>query len=517
MQFEKDVFISYAHIDDEALSDGIKGWISEFHKALQIRLSQLLGDEPRIWRDNKLQGNDFFTPEIEDQFHKLKIMISVITPRYVKSEWCNKEVSLFYKAAKDTGGLVVENKSRIFKVIKTPVDLEEQPEIMRGLLGYKFFRREREDSAPIEFGMHGQDDDKEYWNRLNDVAYDVSQLIKKLSNFSSTSTTGIPVSGTGLPAPSRRVVYLAETAFDMEEYRDSLKRELEDKGYSVLPDKNIKPVASVYTNEVNRILAECSLSIHLVGSSFGLVPDGENDKSVLVIQNELAAEKSKSNGLRRLIWVPELSTSNDERLTDFIDQLKHKEDLHEGSDLLQGSIEDFKFAIFDTLKELDEADKKAEELKKKQEAAVSSAAVAGTESNADDVKTIYIVCDQRDLADVQLIDDYLYNQGYNPIKTVFEGSQDELVKAHEDSLRDSDAVLIYYGNANEAWLRTKISELKRKPAYAGSKRLLASMIYLGAPGSATKTGYRTRDVQAVVNGLNGFQPELLNDLITKLT
>ena len=37
MKFEKDIFISYAHIDDESISDEEKGWITEFHRALEIQ------------------------------------------------------------------------------------------------------------------------------------------------------------------------------------------------------------------------------------------------------------------------------------------------------------------------------------------------------------------------------------------------------------------------------------------------------------------------------------------------
>ena len=42
-EFESDLFVSYAHIDDQALTEGQKGWISTFHRALEIRLAQLLG------------------------------------------------------------------------------------------------------------------------------------------------------------------------------------------------------------------------------------------------------------------------------------------------------------------------------------------------------------------------------------------------------------------------------------------------------------------------------------------
>ena len=38
-----DVFISYAHIDDQALTEGQKGWITQFHCILEVRLGQALG------------------------------------------------------------------------------------------------------------------------------------------------------------------------------------------------------------------------------------------------------------------------------------------------------------------------------------------------------------------------------------------------------------------------------------------------------------------------------------------
>lgn len=519
MNFEKDVFISYAHIDDDPLIEGMKGWITEFHTALEVRISQILGEHPKIWRDSKLQGNDFFSPEIESQFPKLKLMISIVTPRYVKSEWCTKEVDLFSKAAASSGGLVVDNKSRIFKIVKTPVDLDIQPPIMKPLLGYEFYRVDPQTKRPTEFGVRGKEKDIEiqYWTKLDDVAYDVAQLISKLDQVTVNPNDSTPPPMAELPgvAPStepytKRNIYLAETSYDMDEYRDNLKRELENKGFTVFPNKNIKPVASVYKSEVTSMMSQCSLSVHLIGSSYGLIPDG-GDQSVMVIQNDLAAEQSKSNNLNRLIWAPELTPSEDPRLINFLEKIKLNDDLQKGSDLLHGTIEEFKFAIFDTLKELDRLDKEKQAQKDKAVIPSTGGGHADTE-----VKTIYIVCDQRDLSAVQAIDDCLYDSGFNVYKSIFEGTQEELSAAHEDSLRDCDAVLIYYGNANEAWLRAKISELKRKPALTDARPLLGSMVYLGDPSTASKAAYRSRDVQFVVNGLAGFQPALLTDFINKL-
>ena len=72
MQFQTDIFISYAHIDDESLIQNQKGWISEFHRALDIRLAQLLGRRPVIWRDDSLQGMMYLTNRLLINFQKLQ-------------------------------------------------------------------------------------------------------------------------------------------------------------------------------------------------------------------------------------------------------------------------------------------------------------------------------------------------------------------------------------------------------------------------------------------------------------
>ena len=53
-KFEADAFISYAHLDNVALVEGHKGWVANLHRALEVRVGQLLGKSPHIWRDPKL-------------------------------------------------------------------------------------------------------------------------------------------------------------------------------------------------------------------------------------------------------------------------------------------------------------------------------------------------------------------------------------------------------------------------------------------------------------------------------
>jgi hypothetical protein len=180
--FDIDIFISYAHSDDAPLIKGEEGWVSKFHRALEVRLGQLMKD-PKILRDLKLQGNDEFSEEIISKLRKSKILVAIISPRYLQSQWCMKELREFIKTAQSSGGIYVGNKSRIFKIAKTYVPHEEHPDEIRGLLGYDFFRFDRLDdnARPHEFMLEkGSPYYHEFIEKLNDLTYDIVDLIKEI-------------------------------------------------------------------------------------------------------------------------------------------------------------------------------------------------------------------------------------------------------------------------------------------------------------------------------------------------
>ena len=141
--FENQLFISYAHIDNEHFSGTSEGWIDLLHERLEIRLAQLLGKPLKIWRDRKLRGNDLFNDTIVIELARTAILISVITPRYIESPSCRSEVEDFSRLAASNGGLQISDKHRVFKVVKTYVAFEEHPAVVRDLLGYEFFQRDQ--------------------------------------------------------------------------------------------------------------------------------------------------------------------------------------------------------------------------------------------------------------------------------------------------------------------------------------------------------------------------------------
>ncbi|MCK4762809.1 MAG: TIR domain-containing protein, partial [Candidatus Aminicenantes bacterium] len=294
MSFETDVFISYAHIDNLPLKEGEKGWVAKFHRALEVRLSQLLGEKPRIWRDQKLQGNDFFGEEIVDQFPKTAVMISIISPRYIKSEWCTREIDEFCKAAASKVGIKIGSKSRIFKIIKTAVPYDEHPGEIADTLGYEFYIVDPDSGRVKELNDKCPGDlEQMYWAKLDDIAHDICDLLDKIKN---TGETGI-----SLPR-EQLTVYLAETGFDVKEQRDIIKRELIASGYKIVPDCQLPPIEAEFNKTAAIFLEQSALSIHLIGGSYGMIPE-DSRESIVIMQNKLAAQKSKTGNFLRLIWL----------------------------------------------------------------------------------------------------------------------------------------------------------------------------------------------------------------------
>src|SRR5271165_1487856 len=150
MPYDKHIFISYAHLDNQPLTPEQEGWVSRFHESLQTILTMRLGQKAKIWRDKKLSGNDSFADEIVSQFPKTEILVSVLSKCYVKSEWCKRELQEFCRLC---GDLRVGNKYRIMKVIKLPLDnADPLPPPMNEMLGYEFFTYQDREQAktPLE-------------------------------------------------------------------------------------------------------------------------------------------------------------------------------------------------------------------------------------------------------------------------------------------------------------------------------------------------------------------------------
>lgn len=494
MRFEKDLFISYAHIDNKPLTPEQQGWITRFHESLEALLSMRMGGEARIWRDNKLRGNDVFAPEIVDQFAQTAVLVSVLTPRYLNSEWCNKEVAEFCKRAEESGGMVVENKSRIFKVLKTPVDTQESlPQVVRAVLGYEFFTIE--DGTPLELdSAYGEKFAQDYNRKVGKLAWDVSQLLKTLR----TLETGTGDNGNGKQGPAKPTVYLAECSYDRTQAREILEGELKRHGNAVLPDQELPRKEVEYVAAVEGLLKRCQLSIHLVGEAYGGVPDGRSQKSVVVLQNELAAKRSRSDELKRVIWVPEGTHSEQAQQQAFIDTLHQDAEAQIGADLITADIEGLKTSIHAILTKLE---------KPEPQLPVEQAAAA------DQAKLIYLICNEKDRKATVPVRKFCRGLGFGVAIPAFEGDATGVREVHQQLMTNAAAVILFYGAGDEAWKRTLDNELKKMPGYRSGKPLLASYTFLADPKTTDKEDLIAMEEPNLIDGFGDFSETMMTPFV----
>jgi hypothetical protein len=475
--FVNDIFISYAQLDNEPLSPDEDGWVSRFHASLARHLNPRLGAPARIWRDDSLQGNDVFPAEIVEQLSGTALLVSVLSPRYIRSDWCARELREFCERAEASGGVVVNNKARVFKVILLPVDTQDGlPPVVKDTIGYEFFTSE--DGAPFEL-----DDPTAvaYKQRVGKLAWEIKELLKSLETDSGDSAEFVE-------APAETTVYLAHCSYDQQENREALETELRRLGYAVLPDRELPGTEPEYVAAVESLLERCTLSVHLVGTKYGAVPTGPTERSVVVLQNDLAVRKSKSGGLSRVIWLPEGTESEHERQQAFIEALHEDAEAQFGADLITADFEALKTLIHATLRKLAKPEAQQPEGR----------------PVASGVPLIYMICTEKDRKATVPARKYLRAQGFEVELPAFEGDATAIRDAHRQLMSECDAVLLYYGVGDEAWKRTVDSDLRKMAGYERAKPLLANYTYLADPVTGDKDELIELEEPDLIDGIGEF-------------
>jgi hypothetical protein len=106
---------------------------------------------------------------------------------------------------------------------------------------------------------------------------------------------------------------------------------------------------------------------------------------------------------------------------------------------------------------------------------------------------IYLICDSRERDTIRPLQKYLFEQQFETILTAFEGNDTELRVDHEIHLRESEAVLIYYGAGSEPWFRQKLGDLRRISSLGRIVPLCAAAILVAPPSTPSKEHLLTRD------------------------
>ena len=341
-----DIFISCAQLDDQPLSEGKEGWVTQFRRNLKVRLEQLSGETVTLASYPMLPGDSSVDETVIKQLPDIKTMVSVLSPPFAKSGGCRRGIEEFCEQTQRSGKFYVKDRPRLFKVLKTPIDDGDFPphvdDVLRRLVAFEFYERDPETGRFREFDeAFGEQARQRYYEKVYDLAYEIAQVLKyqrdDLLNETPTAASG-------------KRIYLSETTSDLQDEHDRLRRELLEQGHVVLPERPLPLVAGEFQDAVRAYLEQCDLAIHLIGGRYGLVPEDMN-LSVVVVQNALAAEQSSQSNLERLIWMPRDLRPRDDRQAAFIRQITEDADAQRGADVIEDTLENLKEVIEDKCKE----------------------------------------------------------------------------------------------------------------------------------------------------------------------
>jgi hypothetical protein len=118
-EFDYDVFISYAHNDDQPVLG--EKWVTELDNELRTLVLEYLGQEPAFWRDPDIRNNEDFREKIASRLARTATLLTVVSESFFERPWCQLELEEFCRNAESRLGLRVGEKVRIFKVFKSEI------------------------------------------------------------------------------------------------------------------------------------------------------------------------------------------------------------------------------------------------------------------------------------------------------------------------------------------------------------------------------------------------------------
>ncbi len=487
MNEKYDIFISYCQDDNTPFIPGDDpGWVSDLHETLDTRLKQVRGESCKIFRDTELGGigatlSDAIRKRIEDT----TFLLVIVSPLYINSKWCNLERDAFINKFGVEEG--INNIIRIDKLLDPPPPEQPEPPLPQELenkYGYRFYENDPETNKPTEISLRKDKvSAKKFHAVINDIAYHLREVLNEEPPIDDSR---------------KNTIYLADTSSDMQECRMEIERELSQRRYNIIPNKQLSTLHSETRNRAKECLERSFLSIHIVGKEYEPLQQYEDNQSIIELQFDEAIKMCSKNELKTLVWMPTGLEPSDQNQKKLIKKMQNDENK---DDFIICTIEDFKTEINTVI------DSKERE-------------IGYNEPKEPKGKTVYLYCNKEDLSKdnrgkrtnhINDIKKTLYNEGYEVLTTEYEGDESEIKKIHQDYLKDCDAILLYLGASNRTWNRDVVIELRKHPDFDRSSPLLARGIYVEKDLDPPATQLAT-----IIQGIDSYSSESLKRFLNKL-
>ncbi len=461
--YNYDIFISYAHLDNERMFD--EGWVETFYKSLGWCLGSRTGrmSDIKIWWDNKkLDGTKLFDNTIGDGVEQSAIMISLVSKFYLESKYCALEMDMFSKkACAEPIGLNLKDRKRMVHVLLQDIHFDEWPAHFSGSTGFSFFT----DPEKVKLGKIMKARSPEYIEKMDMLADSILDLLNEFRAEALTKESATPVlkeaaitvnevtasksvgTDTGALAakatPGKKdddfTIYFAEVTDSLITTRKRTIAELEKKGYTIItldPANNLQQ----HSGQVKQVLTGADLSVHLLDLYPGREIEGDTVTWYPKLETELGIQSTASN----MIWTPqlELSEVEEEGYRAFLASLDNGIVSAEKTEV----IHDHKSMITQHVTDL------AEKLRSRKLARQIRA-----ESSAEKTTQVLIDTNIDDQASAWDLGKALIENGFQPV--IYPGVKDPTMNIDvlADRISQVQKLIFYYGNADKDWIKQRMS------------------------------------------------------------
>jgi len=413
---KNDVFISYAHFDNEGGATGER-WVSDFVQRLEGALKQRLGCPVDIYFDTRsLEGHQVLT-EILDNVRRSAVFVPILSPSYVNRKWTKDELEAFVTAE-------IANRI-IFTIERLPLETEgEYPESLRERKRSQFWFR-TEDSGVVDILTPGLKPER-YFGAITDV---VDHMARQLRTLKSAGGIGAQPAGGGGEIGRIEVVgegppvLLAQVTEDLDEQRDQVRRHLEQFNMRVLPANLYPQGGEDFAAAYNADLANAALFVQLLGPVAGRRPP-DLPQGYAQFQYETALAK----GVPAMQWRrPDLDPAT-------------VTGPHAGL-IGAPSVQAMSLQAF-----------KAEIVRRMQTPPPPPPKPAASRS----ASTVFINAVQGDIELAAKLEDDFVKEGCTVLLPVLEGPAEEILRDLSENMVDCDALILVYGSAENMWVRSQL-------------------------------------------------------------
>ena len=432
------IYISYATIDNHS------GWVDTLVSHLTTELAQRIGSRDlfSVFLDRNADSETpNLPPEVMAQIEKAAVFIPVVSPSYVLSDRCKRELNTFVRSM---GG---RENAHIRVVERLKSDDEKRPGPLANLrASCRLWQQAEGQRAPRILGhpVPNPDRDDLYFQRVFDLSVELAEMIQCFEPETA------PIQCAETTTDSLPPVYLADVTEDLLDLRDELERYLDESGFRVLPEREI-PSADLETYQaaVAASLAECRVFVQLLSGQAGktrTLRDG-----VCRLQFE-AAEKA---GKVVLQW-----RSPDSKLDDVSDQ--GQKELLSGTSVQSVAMSEFRGQVV----------KRARFKPPKADASPSVSISSGA--------LVFLNAEKRDKPHAEQVAELMKQREVACAFPVWEKDEPDLLKDMEDFILNSDGFIVIYGNVQNTWVRKQLLYC-RNLIYRREEPLKAMAIYEGPP------------------------------------